>query len=185
MINFSAIGQNREILKQNKFNSATFKNHEIEVKKKWFDSVKINFPGDVEFIDKRADESKLGFVRMGDKLLYYNIILPAGNIEYINSKFQHILRKVNNENKLQIVIRHMWMSHIITNINPNKKGAPIKEYVSYCYFKADYYYAITKNDKLVLNTRFAFGYLGYYNKDIGPSPFENFSVGGDGMSGCR
>jgi outer membrane protein insertion porin family len=50
-------------------------------------------------------------------------------------------------------------------------------------FKADYYYAITKNDKLVLNTRFAFGYLGFYNKDIGPSPFENFSVGGDGMTG--
>jgi outer membrane protein insertion porin family len=50
-------------------------------------------------------------------------------------------------------------------------------------FKADYYYALTKNDKLVLNTRFAFGYLGYYNKDIGPSPFENFSVGGDGMTG--
>ena len=50
-------------------------------------------------------------------------------------------------------------------------------------FKADYYYALTKNDKLVLNTRFNFGYLGYYNKDIGPSPFENFSVGGDGMTG--
>jgi outer membrane protein insertion porin family len=50
-------------------------------------------------------------------------------------------------------------------------------------FKADYYYALTKNDKLVLNTRFAFGYLGFYNKDIGPSPFENFSVGGDGMTG--
>jgi len=50
-------------------------------------------------------------------------------------------------------------------------------------FKADYYYALSKNDKLVLNTRFAFGYLGHYNKDIGPSPFENFSVGGDGMTG--
>jgi len=50
-------------------------------------------------------------------------------------------------------------------------------------FKADYYYPLSKNDKLVLNTRFAFGYLGYYNKDIGPSPFENFSVGGDGMTG--
>ena len=50
-------------------------------------------------------------------------------------------------------------------------------------FKADYYYPLTKNDKLVLNTRFAFGYLGYFNKDIGPSPFENFSVGGDGMTG--
>lgn len=51
-------------------------------------------------------------------------------------------------------------------------------------FKADYYYPILKNnDKLVLNTRFNFGYLGFYNKDIGPSPFENFSVGGDGMTG--
>ena len=51
-------------------------------------------------------------------------------------------------------------------------------------FKADYYYPLTDgHNKLVLNTRFAFGYLGYYNKDIGPSPFENFSVGGDGMTG--
>lgn len=50
-------------------------------------------------------------------------------------------------------------------------------------FKADYYYPITKNDKMVLNTRFAFGYLGHYNSDIGPSPFENFYLGGDGMTG--
>jgi outer membrane protein insertion porin family len=50
-------------------------------------------------------------------------------------------------------------------------------------FKADYYYPISKNDKLVLNARVGFGYLGHYNKDIGPSPFENFYVGGDGMTG--
>ncbi len=50
-------------------------------------------------------------------------------------------------------------------------------------FKADYYFPMTRDDKLVLNTRFSFGYLGHYNKDIGPSPFENFSVGGDGMTG--
>ena len=36
---------------------------------------------------------------------------------------------------------------------------------------------------MVLNARFAFGYLGYYNNDIGPSPFENYYVGGDGMTG--
>lgn len=50
-------------------------------------------------------------------------------------------------------------------------------------FKSDYYFPITKNDKMVLNARFAFGYIGHYNNDIGPSPFENFSVGGDGMTG--
>lgn len=50
-------------------------------------------------------------------------------------------------------------------------------------FKADYYFPLSRNDKLVLNSRFNFGYLGYYNKEIGPSPFENFYLGGDGMTG--
>ena len=47
--------------------------------------------------------------------------------------------------------------------------------------KGDYYYSLV--DRLVLSPRFAFGYLGHYNNDIGPSPFENFYVGGDGMTG--
>ncbi len=50
-------------------------------------------------------------------------------------------------------------------------------------FKADYFYPVTRDDKMVLNAKFAFGYLGYYNKDIGPSPFENFYLGGSGMTG--
>ena len=36
---------------------------------------------------------------------------------------------------------------------------------------------------LVLMTRAQFGYLGYYNRSWGYSPFEGFVVGGDGMSG--
>ena len=36
---------------------------------------------------------------------------------------------------------------------------------------------------LVLMTRVQFGYLGYYNRNWGYSPFEGFLVGGDGMSG--
>ena len=36
---------------------------------------------------------------------------------------------------------------------------------------------------LVLMTRVQFGYLGYYNRNWGYSPFEYFLVGGDGMSG--
>jgi outer membrane protein insertion porin family len=50
-------------------------------------------------------------------------------------------------------------------------------------FKGDYYVPLTNDSKLILNARAAFGYLGFYNKDIGPSPFENFYVGGDGMTG--
>jgi outer membrane protein insertion porin family len=36
---------------------------------------------------------------------------------------------------------------------------------------------------LVLSTRTRMGFLGYYNKDIGVSPFERYYLGGDGLSG--
>jgi outer membrane protein insertion porin family len=36
---------------------------------------------------------------------------------------------------------------------------------------------------LVLATNTEFGYLGYYNKNIGYTPFGRFNVGGDGLSG--
>lgn len=35
---------------------------------------------------------------------------------------------------------------------------------------------------VVLNARFRFGCMGYYNKDIGLSPFGRYYVGGDGLS---
>ena len=48
-------------------------------------------------------------------------------------------------------------------------------------FKADWYLSLAGN--LVLYTRAHFGYLGLYNNDIGPSPFEGFDLGGDGLTG--
>lgn len=132
--------QKREVLKQNKFNSANFKPYEIEVKKKWFDSVKLYFPGDVEFVDRRADESKLGFVRMGEDNSFYTLLFPQQSIKYINSRFHHIIKPTNNEIRLRIVIRHMWMSQLIIKAGFGKSllTGP-KDYVSFCYFKADYY----------------------------------------------
>ncbi len=48
-------------------------------------------------------------------------------------------------------------------------------------FKSNWYTALAGN--LVLSTGAQFGILGYFNSDIGPSPFESFDLGGDGMSG--
>lgn len=48
-------------------------------------------------------------------------------------------------------------------------------------FKADLYTQLIGD--LVLKTAANFGYLGYYNRDLGYSPFEGFILGGDGMSG--
>lgn len=35
---------------------------------------------------------------------------------------------------------------------------------------------------VVLNTKFRFGFMGYYNKEIGLSPFGRYYLGGDGLS---
>jgi outer membrane protein insertion porin family len=38
-------------------------------------------------------------------------------------------------------------------------------------------------NKLVLHVKASYGFLGYYDKGIGQSPFERFYLGGDGLSG--
>lgn len=48
-------------------------------------------------------------------------------------------------------------------------------------FKAAWYNQIFKDLVLYVGTQF--GYLGYFNKNLGYSPFEGFVLGGDGFSG--
>jgi len=48
-------------------------------------------------------------------------------------------------------------------------------------FNTSWFTRISGN--LVLMTRAKFGFLGYYNSDIGMTPFERFFLGGDGLSG--
>ena len=50
-------------------------------------------------------------------------------------------------------------------------------------FKAYWYFELM--DKLVLATKFRFGFLGAYNADLGVTPFERFYLGGDGLSGTN
>ncbi len=49
-------------------------------------------------------------------------------------------------------------------------------------FTAKMFTPLTHDEKLVLMTRAEYGFLGYYNKNK-RSPFEKFTLGGDGMSG--
>ena len=49
--------------------------------------------------------------------------------------------------------------------------------------RADFYNKLIGD--LVLRTGFQFGYVGYYNRNWGYSPYEGFMLGGDGMSGYQ
>lgn len=46
-------------------------------------------------------------------------------------------------------------------------------------FKASWFTSIIGD--LVLNAKAEYGLVGFYNSDIGPSPFEGYEIGGDGM----
>ncbi len=48
-------------------------------------------------------------------------------------------------------------------------------------FRTNWYTTLVGD--LVLSARFRFGFLGYYDSDIGQPPFERFYLGGDGLSG--
>ena len=48
-------------------------------------------------------------------------------------------------------------------------------------FNSDWYNKVVGN--LVFHSRIMFGFLSYYNGNIGQSPFERFYLGGDGLSG--
>jgi outer membrane protein insertion porin family len=54
-------------------------------------------------------------------------------------------------------------------------------FVEYHKWKFDAQWFTKLPGKLVLMTQTRFGFLGYYNKAVGPSPFERFKLGGDGM----
>lgn len=57
------------------------------------------------------------------------------------------------------------------------------EFIEYHKWKFDASFFTRLAGDLVLNTKAQFGFLGYYNNDIGVSPFERFKLGGDGLAG--
>jgi outer membrane protein insertion porin family len=51
-------------------------------------------------------------------------------------------------------------------------------------FQGEWYVPLTKDKKLVLRSKFGFGFLGAYNPAKGDSPFERFYLGGSGLQGA-
>lgn len=65
-----------------------------------------------------------------------------------------------------------------TQLDPSEKY----KWLEYYKIKAQGKWYTSFTDKLVLMTNAEMGFLGFYNSDIGLSPFERFFVGGDGIA---
>ncbi len=101
----------------------------------------------------RNSQSQTIYPRSGSNLSLSLQITPPYSL--FNPGRDYI--NIDDEDKYKWVEYHRWM------------------------FKADWFHALLGD--LVLMTRMQYGYLGHYNDDIGPSPFEGFDLGGDGLSG--
>lgn len=81
----------------------------------------------------------------------------------INNKNYDIAPGLSQEEtNIQIAEKYKWLEYY-------KLSAKGKWYTSF-------------TDKLVLMTNAELGFLGYYNADVGLSPFERYFVGGDGIA---
>jgi outer membrane protein insertion porin family len=73
---------------------------------------------------------------------------------------------------------------LLTGIDYTVAASNVKyEYIEYHKWKFDASFFTRLVGDLVLNSKANFGFLGFYNNDIGISPFERFKLGGDGLAG--
>ncbi|MDR2038839.1 MAG: outer membrane protein assembly factor BamA [Bacteroidales bacterium] len=123
---------------------------------------------------------------------YYSLPFSDGTSNNINlgitlgrnSQDQPIYPRSGSNISLALNITPPWSVFNNTNYKSAKDSERYKwiEYHKWK-FKADWF--LNLFDKLVLATHFQFGYLGYFNKDVGYSPYEGFDMGGSGMQGYQ
>ena len=108
-------------------------------------------------------------------LISYNIILSR------NSVSQPLYPRSGSEFQLGLEITPPYSAFSdkdYTKLSDNEKYKWIE--MHRWTFKAAWYTELY--EKLVMMTRVRFGYLGYYNDQIGPTPFHRFFLGGDGLA---
>ncbi len=101
-----------------------------------------------------------------------------------NSQDQPIYPRSGSNISLSVHATPPWSLFNDINYNSATKAEKYKwiEYHKWV-FKASWYLNLV--DKLVLATNYQFGYLGYYQKKTGYSPYEGFDMGGSGMQGYQ
>ena len=73
----------------------------------------------------------------------------------------------------------LFDSRDYTTLDENSKYKMVEFYK----WKLNSSFYVETLNKLVLAARLKFGFLGYYNNEIGVTPFQRFYLGGDGLSG--
>ena len=149
----SCFSQSRERLKEKSFNPAAFEEFKIEIKTGKKDKpLEVHYKA-AQFIDGRADTSKLGFVLAGANTEYHRVVFPKPAATYMTEKTIPFLSNGSaNNGNLTFVLKHLWVSEVIVKATFGKSllTGPI-DYLSFCYLNSDCYSSVNGEYTLLGN----------------------------------
>ena len=146
------LGQHRERLNESSFNPAKFEKFTINLEFGKKDKIPGYQYSSVQFLDARADTSKLGFALAGSNNEYHRLLFPKPAGDYLNSKINPLLQKRDDSTKnyhskdsLLFVLKDLWVSQVKIPASFGKRmlTGPIDN-LCFCYFSSDCYLV---NDK--------------------------------------
>lgn len=102
-----------------------------------------------------------------------------------NSLDQIIYPKMGTDIKVSLQITPPYSAFTTGKDYANMEAQEKYQWVEYYKWKftTDWYTPIVQN--LVFKAKIGFGFMGYYNEDIGHAPFERFYLGGSGLTGFQ
>jgi outer membrane protein insertion porin family len=137
----------------------------------------------------RSSQDQMIYPRKGSAFTFgvkltppYSLFRKDGFWKISENEYLKITDRVNRENSGKSFTDSELHQIAETEKNDweNSKKFNFIEYHKWT-FDGSWYTQIFKN--FVVAAKSEFGYLGFYNKEIGTSPFEKFDVGGSGMMG--
>lgn len=108
------------------------------------------------------------------------------NIKYIlsrNSSDDNIFPKSGSQNSFSAQVTPPWSMGKDYSEFSDRKKYNLLEYYKIKLTSAWYTTLVKGSHPLVLYTKIGYGWLGYYNKTIGLTPFQRFYLGGSGLTG--
>jgi hypothetical protein len=166
----------KDRFEREKFNTSRFKAYEVKINIKKSDRIPVHFAG-FRVVDMRADTSKSGFVRMGEKPADYRFVFPKQNFNYLAQQLNELLIPGNTTDTLVLFFNSVWLYQVNEQAGGFKSTVLTNEnQLSHCYLNAKVF--IARQNKLVqlgtLDTAvFKRGWIGNSNDEILKSALIN------------
>lgn len=131
------------------FNTARFKEYEVKFNVKKSDRIDVHFAS-IIVEDKRADTSKIGFMRPGTDKPNYRFTLPDQDDKYLQQKILQLIAGSGGSDTLLLSLKTLWLHQVNVQASGLKSIVLSNEnQLSHCNIYADIY-LLKQNQRIPL-----------------------------------